>query len=244
MRPITFSAMLFLLGIGLVGCAGQIKPSPRTTRFAIAPSIETTSEFLDLIEVDDLVDRFVNAEKSMFQDKIAHSRENSRLTAAQADLCDELIGKAMTVIDETFSPERMRGIFVATIQRSFTQRDIDALIVFYRTQSGKAIVAESKRTIRPYVEQQRSRADLVGSDIEHDKEIQPGAMLHVFSEAVESHQLSQFFGDDINQDITSRLPNARNAYESEIEPLAAELRFRLRQLVADYQAKYRALATR
>ena len=70
--------MLFLLGIGLVGCAGQIKPSPRTTRFAIAPSIETTSEFLDLIEVDDLVDRVVNAEKSVFQDKIAHSREISK----------------------------------------------------------------------------------------------------------------------------------------------------------------------
>jgi Uncharacterized protein conserved in bacteria (DUF2059) len=243
-RSTALGAILCLLGVGLVGCSGHIKPPPRAIRLATAPSIESIGEFLDLIEVDDLVDRLVTAEKSLFQDKITQSRENPRLTAAQANLCDELIGKAMSVIDETFSPERMRGIFITTIQRSFTQRDIDALIVFYRTQSGKAIVAELKRAIRPYVEQQKSRTELIGSDSEHDREIQPGAILHVFSEAAESHQLSQFYGDDIDQDITSRLPNARDTYQGEIEPLAAELLFRLRELVADYKAKYRALATR
>jgi len=119
---------------------------------------------------------------------------------------------------------------------------IDALIVFYRTQSGKTIVAELKRAIRPYVEERKSRKEIIGPDSEHDRDIQPGAVFHVFSEAAESHEMSRFYGDDIDQDITSKLPNARIIYDREVEPLEAEGRARLRELVADYKAKARDLS--
>ena len=127
-----------------------------------------------------------------------------------------------------------------TIQGSLSQRDIDALIVFYRTQSGKTIVSELEKTIRPYVQQRQARKAVIGADSNHDVQNPLTPITRVFSRAAESHELSQFYGPDIDEDITSRLPAARTLYDAEVESLEAEAQTRLQALSVEYQAKMKA----
>lgn len=243
MRWIKFVAMLGCFGPAMVGCAAHIGSQTKQARLDAPPSVESIGDFLDAIEFDDLANRLVSAEKSVVEYRISQSRAKSSLTVAQASLCDEFIGKAMSVLDETFSRENTRRILNDTIQRSFTQRDIDALIFFYGTQSGKAIVANLKMAIRPYMEDRKTRTDPIGLDNEHDRQNQLALFFHVFSEAAESHEMSQFYGNDIDEDITSRLPNARNIYDGEVEPLEAQGQARVRELMADYKAKLKPVTT-
>jgi hypothetical protein len=137
----------------------------------------------------------------------------------------------------------VRGILNDTIRQSFTQRDIDALILFYRTKSGRTIIAESKSTIRPYVEELRTRKDVIGADSAHDAQVQAASIFHVFAEAAQSHEMAQFYGNDIDDDITARLPNAQRICNREVEPLETEIQAHIRELVADYSAKWKTLAS-
>jgi hypothetical protein len=242
-RWIKFAVMLCLLGSAMVGCGAHIKPRASDTRLDTAPSIESIGEFLDLIEFNDLLNRVVSAEKGVLEEKFVQSRARSCSTAKQASLCDEFIGKAMSVVEDTFSRENMRGIFNDTIRRSFTQRDIDALIFFYGTQSGKAILTELKMAIRPYLEARTAQKETIGLDSEHDRQNQLAAFFHLFNEAADTHEMSQFYGSDIDDDIKSRLPNARNIYDGEVDPLEAVSRARLRELIADYRARFKAVSS-
>jgi len=242
-RWIKFAAMLCLFGTAMAGCGAHLEPKAKDSRLDTPPSAESVGEFLDAIEFDDLLSRLISAEKGVIEERVTPFRAKSCSTPAQASLCDEFIGKAMSVVDETFSNENSRRILNNTIQRSFTQRDIDALIFFYRTQSGKAIITALKKSIRPYVEERNARKEIIGLDNGHDRQNQLGGLFHVFSEAADSHEMPQFYGSDIDDDITSRLPNARNVCDGEVEPLEAQGRIRLRELMADYRAKFKAVST-
>ena len=121
-----------------------------------------------MIRIDDLVYHFVEEEKAVLEAKMSEARAKSHLTTGQAQICDEYFGKAVGVLDDELTAERIRRVLTVTIQGSFSQRDIDALIVFYRTQSGKTIVSELEKTIRPYVQQRQARKDVIGADSNHD----------------------------------------------------------------------------
>jgi len=196
-----------------------------------------------LIRIDDLVYHFVEEEKAVLEAKMSEARAKSHLTTGQAQICDEYFGKVVGVLDDELTAERIRRVLTVTIQGSFSQRDIDALIVFYRTQSGKTIVSELEKTIRPYVQQRQARKDVIGADSNHDVQNRLTPITRVFSRAAESHELSQFYGSDIDEDITSRLPAARILYDAEVEPLEAEAQTRLQALSVEYQAKMKAAST-
>jgi hypothetical protein len=88
-----------------------------------------------------------------------------------------------------------------------------------------------------------TRKDAIGADIAHDGQIQLASMFHVFSEAAQSHEMSQFYGNDIDDDFTVRLPIARSIYNREVEPLETEIQAHIRELVADYSAKWKSLSS-
>jgi hypothetical protein len=236
-------ALLCLAMEAVVGCTANLKPPARSIQRDTAPLGASISEFLDLIRVDDLVYLFVDEEKGVLEAKFSQARAKSHLTVCQAQIRDEYFEKTVGVLDEALTAERIRRILTVTIQGSFTQRDIDALIVFYRTQSGKTIVAELEKTIRPYIQQRQARKDVIGADSDHDVQDRLTPIMHVFNRAAESHELSQFYGSDIDEDITSRLPSARTLYEAEAETLQAEGQKRLQALSVEYQAKMKAAST-
>jgi len=149
----------------------------------------------------------------------------------------------MALVDDTFTPETVRAVLNATIQQSFTQRDVDALSFFYRTKSGKTIITASKTAIRPYVEELKTQKNSIDADSTHDGQTQLASIFHVFSEAAMSHEMSQFYGSDIDDDITARLPNARIIYNREVGPLQAEFQAHIRELVADYSARWKSLSS-
>jgi hypothetical protein len=241
-RSMWFAGILCLIAAGFVGCSVGIKPATREIQRDTAPTSESIGEFLDLIQLDDVVDRFINAEKGVLEERFARFRAKSHLTAAQADIRDEFFGRAISVLDETLTRELIRQILTVTIQGSFTQRDIDALSTFYRTQSGKTIVAELKTTIRPYVQERHTRNEVIGADREHDVQDRLAPIIRVFSRAAELHEMAQFYGTDIDYDITSRLPKARALYEAQTETVEAEFQARIRQLIVEYQAKIKSVS--
>ena len=243
-NSIKLVTLLCLVMGAVVGCTANLKPTARSIQRDTAPSGASISEFLDLIRIDDLVYLFVEEEKGVLEAKLSEARAKSHLTVGQAQICDEYFGKAVGVLDDELTAERIRRVLTVTIQGSFSQRDIDALIVFYRTQSGKTIVSELEKTIRPYVLQRQARKDVIGADSNHDVQNSLTPITRVFSRAAESHELSQFYGSDIDEDITSRLPAARTLYDAEVEPLEAEAQTRLQALSVEYQAKMKAASAR
>ena len=220
------------------GCGANVRPTPSIHR-DLAPSLESISEFLDLIDVDDFFARFMNAEKHRVTVRFQGARDKSHLTGIQAQLRDEFYARAMTMVDEELTADRIRKVLTTTIQRSFTERDIDALVSFYGTKAGKAIVSQMRSGIGPYVENRPSSRDAIIEDLGRNPQNRGTRFLEAFELAAETHEISRIYGPDIDQDISSRLPAAQALFDAEAEPTLEEFQTRLRNLSIEYQTKIR-----
>jgi hypothetical protein len=78
------------------------------------------------------------------------------------------------------------------------------------------------RAPRDQVRQQRARDKLIGADSEHDEPDRLALVDRVFSRAAESHQMSAFYGIDVDDDILSRLPKARALCDARMETVEAD----------------------
>jgi hypothetical protein len=228
----------FLITV-VIGCsAHNVKPAAKpSSREAESPTVDSIREFFNAVHLDETISELLDLERPAIDAKLQGMRPKGHLSPAQEQAIDELTEKVRVVLDDELSVDRVRQILTAVLQNSFSQQDIDALTAFYRSKSGKIVVAEFPSAIRAYVKQKNA----TGSDPMLRGPL-PSAFGILFK-PWENRDFAGVFSSDIELDIRDRLPAATRKFDEETEQLLEEIQTRLRQLALEYRAKIKAAGT-
>jgi hypothetical protein len=237
-RSITQGGFVCFLASAVIGCSTPtLRSAESSTRTPMAPSADAIREFFTVIKLDDLLNEYLDLKLSSFDAKVQGMRPKGRVTPIQERVVSEFAEQARSVLSEELGVDHIQSILVDVFQQSFSEQDVDALTAFYRTKSGKAVIAELPSAIRLYANQNQAAADdpLLKSSL-------PSTFGLLFK-PWENRDFAGVFSSDIGEDIRARLPAATKIFDEETEKLIDEIQTRLRQLVVEYQAKIKTAGT-
>jgi hypothetical protein len=235
-------ALLCSLAALLVACGHNAKPVAQP-KLDVA-SADSVRELLAILKLDAfMVDMFSRQSERLRKQIEEHSVEES-LNAEQKALAREFADKALAVIADEFSWPRFEPLLVATYQDSYSPQDVDALIVFYRSDQGRGVLNKVPQMVQVVTSERIAEWHSIRQDrgekaVEDKVEQELGV---VFTPS-EMERLCTFYESPIGKHITARTPQARRLLEEHMRALKDDVDKRSQALAADYRARINAAAS-
>lgn len=126
-----FSILLLLLVVAPRAHADEASKAKKVEDFFLVARLEQMfSQSLDL--------SMNQVKSSVMQETIG-----MKLPPEQAGLVDELQGKVATVLRSALGWEHLRPQYIKLYAEAFTEEQLDALLAFYKSPAGQAMVSNS-----------------------------------------------------------------------------------------------------
>jgi hypothetical protein len=227
------------LSIHLSGCSENVKPSPNQR----PPTVESIQALLALVKFDAIVDGLRDRANDLLRARFGKVAPGKELNPVQIKVLEEFNAKALAVVDDEISWARIEPVLVRIFRECYSQQDVDALIAFYHSSAGQAVVAKVPQAIQAFTQE---RLD-AWAEIRRTKGEQAvrDRVAEDFGASFRPQEVDgfvAFFESNIGRDIVARLPNAKTKYDEETQKLKDEVQMRLQQLLADCQVQLKAAA--
>jgi len=115
--------------------------SPAITT-AAPPSEASVHELLAVIEAQKLLDGLWAQLEGMNRATAQKMLEGQQLTDAQRQIVDEMQTRMMGLLRDELRWEAFEPMMLDVYARTFTQDEVDGMLVFYRSDAGKAVIAK------------------------------------------------------------------------------------------------------
>lgn len=106
------------------------------------PSESSVRELITVMESRRQVDAAIGQIDSMIQDTLEQSLGSRTVTVEQQQILDAMRTKIMSVYRAELGWERLEPMFVEIYRSSFTQDEVDSMLMFYRSEPGQAVIAK------------------------------------------------------------------------------------------------------
>lgn len=125
---------------------------------ADAPASEASiRELLTVTQSEKLVDSTMGQIDSMMQNSMKQALAGQTLTADQQKIIDDMRAKMIALFKEDMKWETLEPMFVDIYKRSFTQKEIDGMLDFYRSEPGQAVIAKMPLVMRNSMQAMQGR---------------------------------------------------------------------------------------
>ena len=112
-------------------------PPPSATPSS-PPTEASVKELLELSQSHKLVDSVMGQMENLMQQTIAQATRGRDVPAKVQKDIDQRRGELRAMMKEFLDWKKIEPIFVRTYQKTFSQKEIDGMIAFYRTPDGQA----------------------------------------------------------------------------------------------------------
>ena len=129
-------------GAAVAGDEGAELPETFATAHAAAPTPESIEKLLQVTSTEKLVGSVHNQVEQAMKASMAQTFKAQKLDANAQKLAEDLSQKISDDLKDELSWEKLKPIYVQVYGETFTQEEIDGLIAFYESASGKAFVAK------------------------------------------------------------------------------------------------------
>lgn len=125
---------------------------------ADAPASEASiRELLTVTQSEKLVDSTMGQIDSMMQNSMKQALGGQTLTADQQKIIDDMRAKMIALFKEDMKWETLEPMFVDIYKRSFTQKEVDGMLDFYRSEPGQAVIAKMPLVMRNSMQAMQGR---------------------------------------------------------------------------------------
>jgi hypothetical protein len=241
-RSIKHGGLVGILITAIVGCSTQpTEPLNPPIQRPLTPTMDSIRELFAVLHVDDILGELIAVERSAIDTKFHTVQSKSPCSPTQAQVLDDFIRDSLSLFDEYMSVDQLEHILGIAIHDSFSQQDVDAMVSFYRTKSGQAVVAKAPAAMRAYAKQRLAERE-AARNAKGNPGVQDSLPVSssTFFKPWENPEYSQFYASDIGQYIKARWPAAALRYEKEAEKLIEPMQARARQMSVEYQVKMKA----
>jgi len=223
------------------GCQAPVKPFEISTQNPIPATTDSVNELFDTLKIDVVLDVFIDDKTSAIRQRLEERRKKMQLPPAQQQIVDDYFAQLMAVVNAEFSVDRVQGMMLTVIKDSFSEQDIDALTAFYKTRSGREIVARMPTAVRTFLIQQHAYEQ--NQSKEMDNHGGDDGMPPSFSSSFhpwDNPEYVGFFDSSIGRDIKARCPMAVQRFDAGVQTFTTELMARLRSIASDFTEKLKA----
>jgi hypothetical protein len=245
MRTATHWFLLCLVSMYMAGCnhaTKSLSQAPPVDPRGV-PTTDSVKEFMRVMHFEELIAGLMEKVTVSVRTSMATIQTN-QFNAEQDRLFNEFKTKAIEVIGYEYGWARFEPRLVIVTQASYSQQDIDALIAFYRSEVGAAIVRQLPEVMQSFsaaifdewlrlfkTQGREAAAERMKQDI--GTSFRPS----------EVQEFVNFFASDIGRDIEQNQAEWRRQYDLQLGEIKDDAKKRLQELAADYMRRTKDAAT-
>ena len=106
------------------------------------PSDESIRELMTITETRELMEGAMAQADQMMRASMEQTMQGKEISAEDRKVLDEMRTDMIAVLDEALGWDAMEPLFIDVYQRSLSQSEVDAMLEFYRSDAGKAVIAK------------------------------------------------------------------------------------------------------
>jgi hypothetical protein len=99
-------------------------------------------ELIEVTEAARLLDDVGTQIDAMMEQSVRNALAGKPVSAGQQALLDELRTKVVGIFRESMSWQAMEPMIIEVYRKSFTRKEIEGMLDFYRTDAGRAVIAK------------------------------------------------------------------------------------------------------
>jgi hypothetical protein len=108
---------------------------------AAPASTESVERLLLASKIENIAESAIPMMKNLIRQKIAENPSFSRLNEKQKQVVADGMSKAIQILTEESTWEKVRPIYVKAYQENFSQEEVDSIVVFYESPAGMALAS-------------------------------------------------------------------------------------------------------
>jgi hypothetical protein len=108
--------------------------------FAAPPSDASLNQLITLTDMKQMMGGVFDQVDGLMNDVIQQSLKDQKVTKAQQLAIDNMKTKMVSLLKKEYGWELLEPKFMQIYRDSFTQEEVDGMIVFYQSPSGQAVI--------------------------------------------------------------------------------------------------------
>lgn len=141
-----------LLICGSVVCAAE-NPSPNAPAASNPPSEASIKELLQVTQVRKLVDSMMSQMDTLLLQTVAQATQGQAIPPKIQKEIDQQRAEMMGLMKDLLAWEKLEPLYVRVYQKTFTQQELDAMLAFYKTPAGAAMIAKMPAVMQNTMEE-------------------------------------------------------------------------------------------
>jgi hypothetical protein len=129
-------------------------------------SAESIREVMEITKSRQLLDSVYAQFDGLMQQMVEKALPGKKLSAEQEKILAEMSAKMIDIIREEFNWEYLEPAFIDIYQKSFTQKEVDGMIAFYKTESGLAVIDKMPQVMQLSMQMTMERMQSMGPRIQ------------------------------------------------------------------------------
>jgi hypothetical protein len=109
---------------------------------AAPPSPESVEKLLKVTDVEKLTSSIQQQFDGMLKSAMTQAAQGQPATPEEQEILDNFRKKSMAIFKDAISFDKIKGMYVQIYSESFTQDEINQLIAFYESPTGKMFVSK------------------------------------------------------------------------------------------------------
>ncbi|HEX9444028.1 MAG TPA: DUF2059 domain-containing protein [Candidatus Binatia bacterium] len=115
--------------------------APAPARAAESPPTEASiQELMAVMETRKLTDHTIQQFEAAMAAATRQALAGQGLSQKQEQILGEMHSRIIALVREAMGPETLEPVYLDIYKSSFTQREVDGLLAFYKTEAGQALL--------------------------------------------------------------------------------------------------------
>lgn len=127
------------------------------TAFAAAPSVASIEKLLTVTQSEKIVDQVFENLDGFMKGVVDQSVKQNGMDEQGRLIMDNFMVRMVKVMKQELSWENTKPIYVQVYGENFTQKEIDDLLIFYATPTGKALIEKMPAVMNKSMELTQAR---------------------------------------------------------------------------------------
>ena len=115
---------------------------------AAPPSAASIHQLFEATHASSMLDTYIDDLDAGMQAGLHAALRGQQPSAKQQQIIDDLRAKTVAAVKEALSWEKLEPTMTDIYRRTFTQREVNDMLKFYRSPSGRAVVDKVPRTMQ------------------------------------------------------------------------------------------------
>ena len=133
---------------------------------AAAPTTESIEKLLDVMQAESMIDSIKPQIDNMMKASMQQALQGRTMSPDERKVLENFRAKSTAVVQKELTMAKLKPLYIDIYAKNFNQEEIDGLIAFYSSPTGKAFVAKMPAVMQSIMLEMPRRLNPMMQEIE------------------------------------------------------------------------------